>query len=313
MPREPDSAAIAAIRGFNRVYTRRIGVLDEGHLHTPWSLAEGRVLYELAHREAPTATEVGEALGLDPGYLSRILRKFDHHGLITRERSSIDARRTHLRLTKKGAREFARLDQLASDDVAAMLAGLSPLERRRLLSAAETMRSVIAPESSDRTSYRLRRLRVGDIGWIAHRQAVLYHEEYGWNEHYESLIARIMADFVDNFKPDRERCWIAERHGEIVGSIFVVEREPKVAQLRLLYVEPSARGLGIGTRLVKEVIKFARKAGYEKVVLWTNDVLVSARKIYQAEGFTLASQEPNDQFGPAMHSQFWELLLTARA
>lgn len=308
-------AAVAAVRRFNRFYTRQVGALDEGLLHNPFSLPEARVIYEIAQREPTTASALGDELRLDAGYLSRLLRGLQRRGIIEKQTSDADARRSLLTLTKTGRKAFAKLDAASAADVEALLESLSPEGTSRLIGSMQTIETLLGAEGSatgeTAASYTLRRHRAGDMGWIIHRQAVLYHEEYGWDASYEALIARIMADFIDHFDPTRERCWIAERDGEILGSVFIVRHPERrgVAKLRLLYVEPSARGFGIGRRLVHEVTKFARKAGYHTLTLWTNSVLVSARRIYEAEGYRLVSEEPNRMFGHHLVSQTWELPL----
>ncbi len=298
---------IAAVRRFNRFYTRRIGALGDGHLGNPFSLTEARVVYELAQRGSATASELGEALGLDAGYLSRILRRFQERGLIGRTPSDRDGRRSILRLTEEGREAFARLNASSARDVGEMLAGLAEDEQRRLVAAMETVEKVLggAPEGEP---YLLRTHQPGDMGWIVHRHGVLYWREYGWDERFEGLVAEVVADFIASFDPRRERCWIAERDGEIVGSVFLVKHPERegVCKLRLLYVEPRARGHGIGARLVRECIRFARQAGYARMTLWTNSVLVSARRIYEAEGFQLVAEEPHHSFGKDLVAQTWE-------
>jgi DNA-binding MarR family transcriptional regulator/GNAT superfamily N-acetyltransferase len=305
---------IAQVREFNRFYTRLVGALDEGHLHSSFSLAETRVLYEIAQAGAdgPTATDLARDLRLDPGYLSRILRGFERRELVERVRSPSDGRRNHLQLTSKGRSTFAELNTRASEAVANVLAPLADPERHQLLQSMRTIEALLGEQVAEpQAPFLLRAHRPGDMGWIVHRQAVLYAQEYSWDERYESLISRIVADFIDRFDPKRERCWIAERNGEIVGSVFLIKHPERagVAQLRLLYVERSARGLGIGRRLVRECTEFARQTGYKTLMLWTNSVLTSARRIYEAEGYQLVSEKPHHSFGHDLVGQTWELAL----
>jgi GNAT superfamily N-acetyltransferase len=252
---------------------------------------------------------LGRDLGLDAGYLSRILRGFERRGLVKRSPSPEDRRRSLLRLTPKGRSTFDDLDARARDEVAALLSPLDSVAQRRLLESMRTVQTLLGTSVDPRAPYVLRPHRPGDMGWIVHRQAVLYAQEYSWNQEYEALISRIVADFLDHFNPALERCWIAEREGEIVGSVFLVKHPERdgVAKLRLLYVEPSARGLGIGGRLVNECTRFARQAGYHTLTLWTNSVLVSARRLYQAEGYRLIQEEPHHSFGKDLVGQTWEL------
>jgi len=294
-------ARIAEVREFNRFYTRLIGVLGDSHLDSPFTLAQVRVLYELAHRDATASVLCGE-LGLDAGYVSRMVRELERQKLVTRRRSPSDGRQQQLELTATGRRVIRDLDRKANTAIEAVLARV-PADRQRDVTAAMLhIRTAFEP-------YLLRSHRPGDIGWIVHRHGVLYAEEYGWDERFEALVARITADFIANLDPVRERCWVAERHGAIVGSVFLVTRSKTVAQLRLLYVEPSARGLGIGRRLVAECTRFARHARYRKIILWTNDVLVSARRIYEAEGYQLVAEAPHEDFGEGLVGQTWELAL----
>ncbi|UUP16281.1 bifunctional helix-turn-helix transcriptional regulator/GNAT family N-acetyltransferase [Nitratireductor thuwali] len=305
----PGDEQIAAVRAFNRFYTRQVGLLGESVLKGGFSLTEMRILYELAHRQCLTATELGGDLGLDAGYLSRILKKFAKQGLLERRASADDGRQFLLTLTGEGHRAFAPLDRASREQMADLLAPLLPHEREKLVSAMETIRRMLEPAADRQVSYILRPLRVGDLGWITHRQAILYHQEYGWNEDYEALAARILSEFVENFDPRHEVAWVAERNGEVAGSVFVVRDTAAVAKLRLLYVEPAARGLGIGRRLVGECIGFARAKGYEELTLWTNDVLVSARHLYQSVGFALVKEEKHHSFGKDLVGQTWTLRL----
>jgi len=300
---------IATVRRFNRFYTKQIGLLGEGYLETPFSLTEARVLYELAHRERPSATELARELALDQGYLSRILRGFERRRLLTRTRSRSDGRQSHLALTARGRAAFAPLDRRSREDIAAMLARLAPDEQRRLIDAIRTVESILGGEPERKTPYVLRPHQPGDMGWVVHRHGALYAQEYGFDERFEALVAGVVAKFVERYDPKRERCWIAEKDGEIVGSVFVVRRSRSVAQLRLLLVEPKARGLGIGERLVAECVRFARQAGYRTLTLWTNSVLRSARRIYQAAGFRRVHREKHRSFGRELVGETWELAL----
>jgi DNA-binding MarR family transcriptional regulator/N-acetylglutamate synthase-like GNAT family acetyltransferase len=302
-----------AVREFNRFYTRRIGALGEGHLDSKFSLTEVRVLFELANREHPTATEIAETLGLDRGYLSRTLRTFQKRGLVTTKPGPGDKRRALLRLTPAGRRAFSPLDARAREEIVSMLEPLPAAEQKRVLDAMRAIRASLGGAdalSAEPAPYTLRSHRPGDMGWVVHRHGVLYCEEYGWDERFEALVARVAAEFIEKFDPARERCWIAERDGEIVGSIFVVAKTKTVAKLRLLLVEPSARGLGLGSRLVDEVIQFARQAGYKKITLWTQRDLTAARKIYKAAGFELVAEDEHELFGHSLTAETWEMRLT---
>src|ERR687890_132281 len=267
------------VRHFNRFWTRQIDVLREGYLESPFSLTEVRVLYELAHREETTASELGEQLGLDAGYLSRVLRGFEKHGLIHKRLSEVDGRRKLLRLTERGRETFAPLEARSRNDIGAMLGSLSVAEQERLVGAMRSIEGLLGARPEAEVPYVLRPHSPGDMGWVVHRHGVLYAREYGWDERFEALVAEIVAKFIRQYNPRLERCWIAERDGEIVGCVFLVKASDTVAKLRLLLVEREARGLGIGSRLVEECIRFARQAGYLKITLWTNDVLNSARRI----------------------------------
>jgi DNA-binding MarR family transcriptional regulator/N-acetylglutamate synthase-like GNAT family acetyltransferase len=298
---------VEAVRRFNRFYTRRIGVLEEGLLWTPFSLTEARVLYEVAHHEGATASELGRELGLDAGYLSRILGGFEKRGFIRKTPSDTDGRQFLLRLTAKGRKAFARLDLASRTKVEAMLVPLSNTDQDDLVRAMRSIEGLLGVPSESHEPYIIRPHQPGDMGWVVHRHGVLYSEEYGWDERFEALVAEIVAKFIQNFDPARERCWIAEREGENVGSVFLVKQSDTVGQLRLLLVEPKARGLGIGGRLVDECLRFARRVGYRKVALWTNDVLVDARRIYERAGFRLVSEKPHHSFGRDLVGQTWEV------
>jgi DNA-binding MarR family transcriptional regulator/GNAT superfamily N-acetyltransferase len=306
-----NASDIDAVRKFNRFYTRQIGVLEEGHLESPFSLTEVRVLYEIAQRQAPTATDIARELKLDSGYLSRLLHRLERRRLITRSASPTDARQSLLQLSDTGRAVWEDLNARASERIGALLAPLPEARRQDVMRAIRSIESALSGDREPSLPYVLRLHRAGDMGWVVHRQAVLYAQEYGWNWEYEALIARIVANFLEKLEPARERCWIAERDRAIVGSVFVVKHPERVgvARLRLLYVEPSARGLGIGGHLVRECTEFARQCGYHTLTLWTNSVLVSARKIYEAEGYRLVQEEAHRMFGHELVGQTWELAL----
>ena len=305
---------IEALRRFNRFYTRQIGVLQEGLLDSPFTLAQARLLYELAHRERPTAAALARDLGLDAGYLSRLVAGLRRRGLVTGAGSAADRRLSLLALTSKGRRAFAGLDGRSREQVGGLLGVLAPEDQRRLLAAMRTIESVLAPApAGEHAPYLLRPHRPGDLGWVVYRHGALYAQEYGWDERFEALVARIVAEFVERYDPKRERCWIAERDGENVGSVFLVRHTKTTAKLRLLLVEPSARGLGIGSRLVAECVRFARQASYRKITLWTNSVLHAARRIYEQAEFRLVREEPHYLFGENLVGQTWELALPREA
>jgi DNA-binding MarR family transcriptional regulator/GNAT superfamily N-acetyltransferase len=306
-------AQVATIRRFSRFYTRRIGALDRGFLDSEYSLTEVRVLFELRQHRSTTASVVGEELGLDAAYLSRLLRDFEKRGLLARTRSSADRRRAILRLTAKGRRVFDALDARQHAAVTEMIAPLPHVTCREVVRSMARIEQLLDVPSAPRASFTLRDLRPGDIGWIVHRHGALYHQEYGWDETFEALVAGIVAEFVKHRDPERERCWIAESAGEIVGSIFCVKRSKTVAKLRLLYVEPTAREMGVGTQLVDECIRFARAAGYRRLILWTQSILSAARRVYERAGFQLVAEEPHHSFGADLVAQTWELALSSRA
>lgn len=298
---------IAAVRAFNRFYTRRIGVLDRGFLDSPFSLTEVRVLYELRTRGRATAADLGRELGLDAGYLSRLLKGFRGRQLVATARSKTDGRQSILKLSAHGRKVFAGLEARQVDDVRGMLRGLPDHKTRNLVAAMRTIETTLGPPGPEKAACVLRRPRAGDLGFVIHRQGFLYNQEYGWDETFEALVAGIVAEFVRTFDPKRERAWIAERDGEVVGSIFCVKKTASVARLRMLYVEPSARGLGLGQRLVDACVGFARRAGYRKMTLWTNDVLHAARAIYLRTGFHLVREEAHHSWGHDLVSQTWEM------
>jgi DNA-binding MarR family transcriptional regulator/GNAT superfamily N-acetyltransferase len=304
-----DDAAIKAVRRFNRFYTRRIGVLDEGLLDSPWSLAEVRVLYEVAHRPGVTARDLARDLGLDAGYLSRMLQGFVRRGLVRRETSKADGRERQLSLTGEGKRAFAPLDRRSAKEVAAMLAPLTESARQRLTGAMTAIERILDPGADAPSAFVLRSHRPGDMGWVVQAHGEIYFREYGWDERFEALVAHIAGEFVDNFDRARERCWIAERDGERVGSVFLVKKSATIAKLRLLIVDAKARGAGLGAALVDECIRFARECGYRRITLWTQQNLTAARKIYQAAGFRLVASEEHSSFGVPLVGETWELAL----
>lgn len=321
MPDAADTSAlparIEAVRAFNRFYTRRIGVLHEGLLQSKFSLTETRVLWEFAHCESTTASALARELDLDAGYLSRLLRSLRERGLIRSERSKEDARHVELRLSAAGKRAFAPLDARSRDEVGALLAGLNEDQQQRLLQSIRTIHQLLDDAPKRVSPYLLRPHRAGDMGWVISRHGALYAQEYGWSLDFEALVARIAADFIERFDPAREACWIAERDGANVGCVFLVQARdeatqavrPGIAQLRMLIVEPSARGLGLGERLVTECERFAREKGYERIVLWTNANLLAARGIYRRAGYVLTGSEPHRSFGHDLVGETWELAL----
>lgn len=306
------SSAVQAVRRFSRFYTRQIGLLHEGLLGTELSLTESRIIYELAQPGPEhTATKLAAELNLDAGYLSRLLRKFERSKLIKRRRSPADGRQSTLILTPTGQAAFAAINAASRQEVQAMLDQLAPMDQHRLVDSLQVAEALLSEsgQPEPKVPYLLRSHEPGDMGWIVHRQAALYAREYGWNDEFEALVAEIVAQFIRSFDPRRERCWIAEREGNVVGSIFLVRESDEEGKLRLLYVEPSARGLGIGQRLVSECVRFARQAGYRRLTLWTNDILAAARHLYQWAGFRLTKEELHHSFGHDLVGQFWEMEL----
>jgi DNA-binding MarR family transcriptional regulator/GNAT superfamily N-acetyltransferase len=297
---------VDAVRRFNRFYTRRVGALRAGLLGSPYPLPEARLVYEIGHRGRCTASELADELDLDAGYLSRLLRGLRRRGLVGAERAADDARSSVLSLTGKGRRAYALLDSRSREEVGAMLRGLPGGERERLVGAMRTVESLL---ENKRPRVTLRGHRPGDIGWVVQRHGAVYAAEYGWDQGFEALVAGIAAKFLNDFDPARERCWIAEADGEPVGCVFLVKDRNATAKLRLLLVEARARGLGLGRRLVRECIAFARAKGYRKLVLWTQSNLVAARAIYKAEGFVQKSTEKHTSFGARLVGEFWELKL----
>jgi DNA-binding MarR family transcriptional regulator/GNAT superfamily N-acetyltransferase len=299
-----DDDTVAAVRAFNRFYTNVIGLLRGKYLDTPYSLTEARLLFELAQRDASEVTGLRRTVDIDAGYLSRILGRFDDDGLITRQRSAADGRRLVIRLTRAGRAAVAGLDAGSAAQTRQMLAAVRGDDRRKLLDAMRVITDVLTGSPRPR-GYLLRAPRPGDMGWVVQRNAAVYAEQFGWDASYEALVARIVADYVDHRDPDVEAAWIAEVDGAPAGCVFCVRENASTARLRLLLVEPWARGLGIGSRLVEEVLRFARTAGYSAITLWTNDVLADARRIYQRAGFTLDDESPHRSFGQDLVGQNW--------
>jgi DNA-binding MarR family transcriptional regulator/GNAT superfamily N-acetyltransferase len=304
------SDQVEAVRGFNRFYTRQIGVLDEGLLASPFTLTQARVLFELGARKAATASEIGDVLGLDAGYLSRIVQSFVAQDLVERAPSPEDARQWVLSLTRQGRKVFRGLDQTSHKVTASSLSRLSACQRDRLLTSMKDVQRLLSSDN-DSNEVVIRTYRAGDVGWAIERHGQLYADEFDLNEEFEALVATLFAQFATKHDPAKERFWIAEVNGERVGCVFVVRnaKDPAVAQLRCLLVDPRGRGLGVGKRLVDECVTFAKEAGYARMMLWTNDVLVSARRIYQAAGFALVSEEPHHSFGKDLVGQIWERML----
>jgi DNA-binding MarR family transcriptional regulator/N-acetylglutamate synthase-like GNAT family acetyltransferase len=305
--------AVREVRHFNRFYTKQIGLLQDRMLSSPFSLTEVRVLYEIAHRDKSTASDLAEELGLDPGYLSRLLAKLERQGLLRRERSSSDGRQSFLSLTRKGQRVFRPLERRSNQQVAMMLNRLTSAQQKQLLSAMHTIEDGLGDASgkrSEKAPYLLRTHQPGDMGWVVHRHGDLYWREYRYDERFEALVAGVVSQFIERFDPHRERCWIAERDGEIVGTVFLVKKSKTVCKLRLLLVEPAARGLGIGRRLVAECVRFGRDAGYKKMILWTQSELGAARHLYKDAGFRLAGRQRHHSWGRRnLISEVWELKL----
>jgi DNA-binding MarR family transcriptional regulator/GNAT superfamily N-acetyltransferase len=304
----PDS--LDSVRRFNRFYTRQIGVLNEHLLDSPFSLSEMRVLYELAHRSSPTAAELCTDLGLDPGYLSRMLRSHEKQGLVKRTASKTDARRSLLSLTQKGQKTFAPYETRSREQVATLLAKVLPGHQKRLLDAMRTIEVMLGTRSDVPQAYVLRPHRPGDMGWVVQRHGELYWQEHHYDERFEALVAEIVAKFIQNFDPARERCWVAEKDGVNVGSVVLVKKSAAVAKLRLLLVEPAVRGLGIGKRLVEECARFAREAGYKRILLWTQSELLAARAIYRKAGFHKIAEENHQSWSRKdLVAETWELKL----
>ena len=300
---------IAAVRRFNRFYTQQLGVLRDGWLGSSFTLTQARVLYEIRERSEATATDIARELGLDAGYLSRILRGFHRRGLIRKQVSADDARQTRLSITAAGRKAFAPLEARTNRDVSAVLARLAGPAQAELVAAMHTVETLTAASPKAEPEVILREPRPGDFGWIVARHAVLYAQEYGWAEEFEGVCARIVADFIANFDAQRERCWIAEIDGRAVGCVMLVKETETMARLRLLLVEPQARGLGIGKRLTDECVRFAKACGYRRITLWTHSVLTAARHVYRQAGFRLTSSEKRRSFGRQVVSEHWDLEL----
>jgi DNA-binding MarR family transcriptional regulator/N-acetylglutamate synthase-like GNAT family acetyltransferase len=301
------STQVAAVRRFNRFFTRTVGVLDEGHLGSRFSLTEVRVLYELANGGTTTAGQLVRDLGLDEGYVSRMLQRFGKLGLVRRSRSAEDARVTSLSLTERGRKAFEPLDAKADAAIRELLRPIPAESRKAVVDSMSRIETALGGRSAG--PVRLRQHRAGDMGWIVYRHGALYASEYGYDERFEGIVAGVVADFLAAHDPKRERCWIAERDGEILGSVMLVKKSASVAKLRLLYLEPEARGLGLGRRLVNECIEFARGAGYRKITLWTQSSLSAARHIYETAGFRMTGSKVHSDFGPREAAETWELVL----
>jgi DNA-binding MarR family transcriptional regulator/GNAT superfamily N-acetyltransferase len=299
-------ARIAAVRRFSRFYTRQLGLLQESLVHTRFSLTEARVLYELAHRDTVTASELAAYLDLDHGYLSRILRRFGEEGLLKKARAENDARQSVISITAKGRKAFAPLNKNSHDQVAAMLQRLQPQQQQRVVGAMAAVEALLGDAPKSIPAIVLRPHEPGDMGWVASAHGAIYAAEYGWDMRFEALVAKIAAEFIENFDARRERCWIAELDGERVGSVFVVRKTDEIAKLRLLILDPKARRLGLGRRLVEECLRFARSAGYSSMTLWTQSILTAARTIYEQAGFRLTASEPHHSFGADLIGETWE-------
>jgi len=301
---------INAVRNFNRFITRKIGALREGLLHSPYSLTESRIIFEIANSSKLTASTLTKELGLDAGYLSRVLAGLEEREIIKKVRSAEDGRQRILKLTAEGEKDFILLNNRSHDEVAQLLDELSEREQQRLISAMQTVQCLLVGKGFKYSEpYFLRQNEPGDMGWIVHKHGVLYAEEYGWDERFEALVSQIVADFINKYNANKERCFIAEMDGEIAGSVLIVQASETVAKLRLLLVDPKARGMGLGSKLVEECIRFAKRAGYTKLMLWTNSVLKEARHIYEKTGFKIVAEEQHHSFGHDLIGETWELNL----
>lgn len=309
MSSSPLSKQVEAVRRFNRFYTHQIGVLNKSMLDSPYSLTEARVLYELSQTDVTTASELGYTLGLDAGYLSRMLQNFRKKGFIRKQRSKTDGRQSILSLTEKGRDTFVELNGKSCDEVGKMLEKIAEPDRKELIQAMNRIQTLLGTPQTGQKAYLLRHYQPGDIGWVVQRHAELYAAAFNWGEEFEAMVAEIAANFISHYNPKKERCWIAEMDGERVGSVFLVKVSDEIAKLRMLIVEPKARGLGIGARLVEECVRFARKAAYQKITLWTNSDLHTARQIYQKAGFQLVQNDISHQFGKEWIEETWEMEL----
>lgn len=301
--------SITTIREFNRYYTRKIGALNEGLLNSPFSLTEARLIFEIGNHQDITAAALGDMLGLDAGYLSRTLNALEEQNLIERRHSEQDRRQRLINLTAEGRQAFALLDSRSREETAALIADLSAEEIFSLTGAMSNVKQILDPDNKKKGMIYIRQNEVGDMGWVVQQHGLIYHHEYGWDKTFEAYVAEICAEFIKNYDPDLERCWIAEKDGQQVGAVFCVNAGEGIAQLRMLIVTPKARGLGLGSRLVEECIRFTRQADYRKLTLWTNDILVEARHIYQKSGFKLVEEEKHHSFGKYLVGQNWELTL----
>jgi DNA-binding MarR family transcriptional regulator/GNAT superfamily N-acetyltransferase len=308
-PAPHDAQRVAAVRSFNRFYTQHLGVLRDGWLDSPFSLTEARVLYEIKQRDRATATDIGRDLGLDAGYLSRIVRRFHKSGLIRKDVSVDDGRQSLLSITARGRKAFDPLEERTERQVGEILGQLAEPEQDHLVAAMRAIETMMASRPKTESRIVLRQPRPGDLGWVVARHAELYAREYGWTENFEGLCAQIVADFASKYDPTRERCWVAEMDGRNVGSVFLVKDSDDVARLRLLLVDPAARGRGLGTRLTDECVRFARQSGYRSITLWTHSVLTAARHVYERAGFRLTSSEKRRSFGQDVVSEYWDLVL----
>jgi DNA-binding MarR family transcriptional regulator/GNAT superfamily N-acetyltransferase len=305
----PLDAQVDAIRGFSRFYTRKLGIIEPKLLHSPFSLQEARIIYEIAHRPGCTATDLTRDLGLDPGFLSRTLQALQRRQIVTRKPSKADGRVYELSLTAKGRSASAELERRSREEVARMLTGLDAAQRAAVVQAMLTIEQTLEPPPQKPPGFLLRSHRPGDIGWVISRHGAIYTQEFGWDISFEAMVAEIAGKFLTSFDPAREHCWIAEVAGEPVGSVFLVKASDEVAKLRLLIVEKKARGLGVGRALTEQCIRFARESGYREITLWTQSMLLAARGIYQAAGFRLTREEPHHSFGVDLVGETWEMKL----